>query len=925
MSVETDFRALTGFAPLSWQKRLYREHFASGAIPLAVDVPTGLGKTSVMALWLIARAHGPPLPCRLVYVVDRRAVVDQATAEAEKLRNALEGEGGHFDKLELPARDKVREAAAALKERLGLRGRKLSISTLRGRCVDNQEWRSDPAAPAIIVGTVDMIGSRLLFSGYGVSPKMRPYHAGLFGADTLVVLDEAHLVPPFEALLESIDGGGESFGPRMDAAPGFLPRLRLLSLSATGRERAGNVFRLAAEDREDAVVKQRLGAKKRLSLHELDAAKSFVGAMAERAWRLATEAGPSRVLIYCSSREDALKVKDEIDSRAKREKIKHAAELLVGERRVHERDLLLGWLKDNGFVGDERRGAEVPTFLIATSAGEVGVDLDADHMVCDLVEWERMVQRLGRVNRRGGEGRSATVEIVAAPPRKDRKDGEEWKDRLARLRKPVDALKGDGSPAAIVALKADPAQKEALQAAQTQPPLWPALTRAVVDAWSMTSLDEHTGRPEIDPWLRGWVEEEEPQTTLVWRRWLPWRNGADAPIEWDIEEFFDSARVHLDETLEVPVWRVLDWLKARVVDQKARLGGESPLLGGDSPVLIALDRKGKLARGFLLKELAVLTQLKGKDRERAEADLVGRTLVVSSALGGLNKDGMLSDDWREPANALDNGWSEEVLRDRIGYRVVGPGDPEPGPAIWRRDAAILLAEPQDSEDEEDREELRVYVARGRAADHEGDPAVARRCQLLDAHHEMAAEAAGKIAAALNLPEPYRIMLEWVARHHDLGKDRHLWRGAMGAPPTGPAYAKTERGDGRRLNGYRHEFGSLGDVERTGALAEIEHLGSDICDLALHLIASHHGYGRPVIKVKDPDAPPSALEERAREVALRFARLQRRWGPWGLAWWEALLRAADVQASRRNDAGENAGTADGVSPSDERGAYATAEE
>jgi CRISPR-associated endonuclease/helicase Cas3 len=39
---------------------------------------------------------------------------------------------------------------------------------------------------------------------------------------------------------------------------------------------------------------------------------------------------------------------------------------------------------------------------------------------------------------------------------------------------------------------------------------------------------------------------------------------------------------------------------------------------------------------------------------------------------------------------------------------------------------------------------------------------------------------------------------------------------------------------------------------------------------------------------------------ARDVALRFSRLQKRWGPWGLAWWEALLRSADQQASREDE-------------------------
>ncbi|WP_201281692.1 hypothetical protein [Methylosinus sp. Ce-a6] len=89
------------------------------------------------------------------------------------------------------------DEAAALREGLQLRSGRLPISTLRGQFADNRAWLDDPSSPAIVVGTVDMIGSRLLFEGYGVSRKMRPYHAGFLGVDTLVLLDEAHLVPPF--------------------------------------------------------------------------------------------------------------------------------------------------------------------------------------------------------------------------------------------------------------------------------------------------------------------------------------------------------------------------------------------------------------------------------------------------------------------------------------------------------------------------------------------------------------------------------------------------------------------------------------------------------------------------------------------------------------------------------------------------------
>ena len=178
------FAQLTGHTPFGWQTRLGRRLLDSD-LPVAIDVPTGLGKTAVMALWLIGLAKGANLPRRLVYVVDRRAVVDQATRFAERLRAKM---------------------PADLAESLGIgRGsERLSISTLRGGFADNRDWLEDPSKPAIVVGTIDMVGSRLLFEGYGVSRRMRPYHAGLLGADTLVLLDEAHLCPPFEALLRQV-------------------------------------------------------------------------------------------------------------------------------------------------------------------------------------------------------------------------------------------------------------------------------------------------------------------------------------------------------------------------------------------------------------------------------------------------------------------------------------------------------------------------------------------------------------------------------------------------------------------------------------------------------------------------------------------------------------------------------------------------
>lgn len=47
------FEAHTGHPPFPWQEALYHDWFTQGRIPKAFDLPTGLGKTSVCAVWLI--------------------------------------------------------------------------------------------------------------------------------------------------------------------------------------------------------------------------------------------------------------------------------------------------------------------------------------------------------------------------------------------------------------------------------------------------------------------------------------------------------------------------------------------------------------------------------------------------------------------------------------------------------------------------------------------------------------------------------------------------------------------------------------------------------------------------------------------------------------------------------------------------------
>lgn len=884
-------------SPFPWQERLLTR-MLDGKSPTAVDIPTGLGKTAVMAIWLVARACGAKLPRRLVYVVDRRAIVDQATDVALGLRAFVDG-------------------IQDIKTALGLgEGQSLPISTLRGQYVDNREWLDDPSVPAIIVGTVDMIGSRLLFEGYGVSRKMRPYHAGLLGVDTLVVLDEAHLVPPFEHFLRTIETE-PAFRARMAH---IVPPFKVLSLSATGRTRSADMLGLTDADFEHQVLIDRLDAKKSLRIEQLDGETKLEEALAQRAWELADKGkNVVRVLVYSTSRGVAQKAKEIVSNLWKKIGMPPVdnAELFVGGRRVFEREQAKERLKSLGFLAGSKVAREGPVFLFATSAGEVGVDLDADHMVCDLVAWERMVQRLGRVNRRGDGDSTVVVFAGPKPPaskkeqktiekeqrgdlldKKERELAEAYQKKLCEWenrQKPLEHLREknggslDASPAALRDLKtraeSNPDLQRILDDATSPEPLRPALTLPLVEAWSMTSLDEHPGRPAIQPWLRGWIEDD-PQTTVVWRAHLPVRNGDETFRKQEIEAFFEAAPPHTSELLETETFSVVEWITARA-ESLCKQQTEN----GQDVVAFALNPDGSLRKALTLAGLMSTEEKKEKDKFNTL--LTGATLVVDARLAGL-KDGLLDEnETTPPATADDNDWLGEGV---VGFRVRSVEVS----AVVMRDRNWRERFRFASEVTEDGEASRwLIVEKWRYDAATEDDRSAANPQLLDEHECWAEDRARRLAKALGFEEEYENLLALEARLHDEGKRAERWQRAFNARKDG-IYGKTEGPiNYGLLDGYRHELGSLLRIEDDD---RVKKLSQEQRDLLLHVIAAHHGFARPVICTSGcEDKPPSVLDQKAAEIALRFACLQANWGPWGLAWWEALLRAADQQASRDNDA------------------------
>ena len=626
----------------------------------------------------------------------------------------------------------------------------------------------------------------------------------------------------------------------------------------------GPVLTLEGEDFEDASVLRRLEARKTACFVDVAKPAARIGAMCEAASAHRTGA----IAVYVERVADARGIAARL-ARA------HGAErvaVLTGTLRGHERSALVAgavWRRFAPGRDRERMRALASVYLVTTSAGEVGVDLDADHAVMDLAPLESMIQRLGRVNRAGLGSATVTIVHAARDSAPVARPGTVAGRLRAARRETLGVLRSlsDLSPGTLRGVDQATVGRCSVSRVTNA-----RLDAVVVEAYAMTSAD--LVRPPVEVYLRGVSEEPEvPETWLAWRRDVAdlVRAGPEAA-----EAALSFYRPRAAELARVPVREAKKIVEEAIGREEGRV---LPL------VVVRADGEVHAARVHAAAELPSLAYA---------------TALLPCAAGGLAESGL--------PDASASGAVADVgdTPDRIRYVAAEPGDEAgDGPELpaWAG-AAVELRIPIPGDEDGCEEVTWVYALRRAGPDlatGAGEMTwLGGVTQTLEEHGRLVGEAIRRIARALGLEPTLVEALVLAGEWHDTGKSRRVWQLAAGVPADGPALAKSRKGRFRPgwLGGYRHEFGSVADAER--------HLSKDTPhrDLILHLIAAHHGWARPGFprpEQWDPEASPGANRALAERIADRYARLSAEHGVWKLAWLEALLKAADAWVSRGGDA------------------------
>lgn len=362
--------------PYAYQSRLATEPW-----PELLDIPTGLGKTAAVVLaWLYKRRNGEAgTPRRLVYCLPMRVLVEQTH---DNIVDWLKRLNSFSDTAEKDG---------------------ISVHRLMGGEADTRSWVEHPEKDMILIGTQDMLLSRALMRGYGMSRYRWPIDFALLHNDALWVFDEVQLMgaglpasTQLEAFRRRTDMPGSAKSLWISAT---LNRQWFNSIDLWPHLDSLQSLTLSEQEKEGQAVSKRREAVKQLRQAEVvlnaetskGGAKAYLDALTENI--LEAHNGDAPTLVILNNVQRCQGLYEKLAKQLKGQT--NAPELLL----VHSRFRQAERTAINRRILSIRPDDDV--IVIATQAIEAGVDISSRVMFSELAPWSSMVQRFGRCNRAG--------------------------------------------------------------------------------------------------------------------------------------------------------------------------------------------------------------------------------------------------------------------------------------------------------------------------------------------------------------------------------------------------------------------------------------------------------------------------------------------------------------------------------------------
>jgi CRISPR-associated endonuclease/helicase Cas3 len=381
-------------SPHGWQSLLASVERCENRL---IRIPTGFGKTlGVLTAWLWNRVQraDESWPRRLVWCLPMRVLVEQTDSEVRGVLRQLDllWSGGPHDG-------------------------KVGVHVLMGG-VGADDWHLHPEHCAVLIGTQDMLLSRALNRGYA-SPRARwPMEFGLLNNDCLWVMDEVQLMDvglATSAQLQQFRNDDHTRALRpcrtwwMSATlqPEWFRKSPDTTAMAMALEQA--TLRIVAEQRKGPLWDEEK-VSKLCGLESFKDVRALARCITEVHNRGAS--GPTLVILNKVKRAVDLAETLKKDPTLKSTDIR----LIHSRFRPAERAT---WREE--FLNRDACAPGADRIIVATQVVEAGVDISAGVLFTELAPWASLVQRFGRCARWGGTAKvivadfGADSDKVAAP------------------------------------------------------------------------------------------------------------------------------------------------------------------------------------------------------------------------------------------------------------------------------------------------------------------------------------------------------------------------------------------------------------------------------------------------------------------------------------------------------------------------------